>query len=257
MHRSCCEITLCVLLAAVAGSGGAPRAAAQVQIKLLDISGDSSPIHVSGYVTFSDNPSKVTRYSYQVTASAANTANKDILLMVMHFEASAGNAPGLDDTYRHEYFFSSKALEPGVSESVHGSPLIVSPPFVDGQPVWTSGPSTSEPKATAQVEFVQFSDGSTWGDPEAAKDDLKARQATLQELELLERTYRSSGESAFRDQLSRQVFLSCITSLKSSCKDKRDYSRCALNKIREMLEVARNRQRVTISGVPALAEQLP
>jgi hypothetical protein len=241
MHRSFREITLCVLLAAVVETG----AVAQVQIKLLDISGESSPIRVSGHIAFSDNPSKVTRYSYQVTASATNTANEDILLMVMHFEASAGDAPGLDDTYRHEYFFSNKALEPGVSESVHCSPLIVSAPFVNGKPVETDDPSTSEPRATAQVEFVQFRDGSTWGNPEAAKDDLKSRQATLQELELLERTYRESGESIFRDQLSRQVSLPCISSLKSSCKDNRDYSRCALDKIREMLVVARNHQKAT------------
>jgi hypothetical protein len=62
--------------------------------ELVDVSGRHSPVHIAGYVTFSDNPSKVTRYSYQVDASAVNVSKKSVLLLRLRFQTSGGECPG-------------------------------------------------------------------------------------------------------------------------------------------------------------------
>ena len=144
-----------------------------------------------------------------------------------------------------------------MSEIVNKSPISFGAPTVNGRlSADTSDATTLRPSASAQVEFVQFSDGSTWGDVEVAKDDLKARRASLQELKALERIYIESGEQAFREELSKQTDLPCINSVQSACKDDGDYSRCTLNKVRGMLEAASNHQREMRSRVPGPAERL-
>jgi len=197
-------------------------------------------------VNFSDTPAKITRYSYQVHASAMNASNRDVLLMVMHFEASSGRAPGFDLTYQREYFFSKNPLESGASETVDGSPSSFSGPIVNGVPSIATAKST--PEATVQVEFVQFSDGSTWGEPEAARDILKTRRASLRRLLVLQHTYEESGEQAFVDELSKEPLLPCVNLAKSACKDDGDYSWCALDRLRGMLDAARNHKRAMTSG---------
>jgi hypothetical protein len=245
---------LLICLVTIIGLGKPRFASAQVQLRLVDVSG-KSPIHVSGYIEFSDHPSEVMRYSYQVHASAKNVSNKDVLLMLIHFEANGGSGPGLDDNSQYEYFFG-EGLRPNMSEIVSKSPIRFSAPTVNGAPADTNDLVTLRPKAIAQVEFVQFSDGSTWGDVESAKDDVKARRASLKELKALDRIYSESGEQAFREELSKQTALPCINSLQSACKSDADFSRCTLDKVRVMLEAASNHQREMRSRVPIEAEGL-
>jgi hypothetical protein len=214
----------------------------QQRYELADASGHRSPVQIAGYVTFRDNPSKVTRYSYQVDASATNVSNKSVLLLRLRFETNGGSAPGLDAIYESDYFFGEGTLAPGVSDDVHISPLSFGAPIVDGVPlVNTADPSTLGPTATARVEFVQFTDGSTWGDRDAAADVFKVRRATVRQLTALEKAYVQSGEQAFRAELSKEntPLLPGINSLRAACKDNLDYSRCALDKVRGMLEAAR------------------
>jgi hypothetical protein len=206
--------------------------------ELVDASGHRSPVHIAGYVTFSDNPSKVTRYSYQVDASAANVSHKSVLLLRLRFQVSGGSAPGLDDVYSHDYFFGEDTLAPGASESVHLSPYGFSAPLMNGVPPVEA--STLMPTATAQVEFVQFTDGSIWGDRDAAAEVFRIRRATVQQLKVLEQTYVQSGEQAFRGELSKETLLPCINSLQAACKDNLDNSRCALDRVQGMLDSARS-----------------
>jgi hypothetical protein len=210
----------------------------QQRYELVDTSRQHSPIRIAGYVIFRDNPSKVTRYSYQVGASATNVATKSVVLLCMHFQTSGGSAPGLDNSYRSDYFFGD-ALPPDGSESVHISPFGFSAPIVNGVPqVETADPSPSRLTATAQVEFVQFSDGSTWGDREAAADALKARRETLGEFKMLQRIHTEQGEQAFMDALSKPTVLPCVEQVKNTCQNKLTGSTCALGAIRQKLEAA-------------------
>jgi hypothetical protein len=221
---------------------------------LVDVSGHRSPVHIAGSVTFSDNSSKVTRYSYQVDASAVNVSKKSVLLLCLRFQTSGGSAPGLDDVYQNEYFLGEGTLAPGALESVHLLPSRFSAPKVNGLP--SVEPSTLSPTATAQVEFVQFTDGSIWGDRDAAAEVLRVRWATVRQLATLEHTYVQSGEQAFQGELSKETLLPCINSLRDACKDKLDYSGCELDRVQRMLEAARKHRAEMRSGEPSQTAQL-
>jgi hypothetical protein len=56
--------------------------------------------------------------------------------------------------------------------------------------------------ASAEIEFVQFQDGSTWGDSDTETEAFQARSATLQKLRSLQRVYAEQGEKAFLDALA-------------------------------------------------------
>lgn len=229
----------------------------QQRYELSDASGHLSPVRIAGYVTFSDDPSKVTRYSYQVDASATNVSNDSVLLLSVRFQTSGGSAPGLDYVYENDYFFREGALAPGALESVHLSPYGFGAPIVNGVPlVETIDPSALKPTATAQVKFVQFTDGSTWGDQDAAADVLTARRGTVRQLAALEQTYVQSGEKAIRGELSKETLLPYINWLQAACKNNLDYSRCALDRVQGMLEAARNHKRTMRSVAPNQTVQL-
>src|ERR1051325_2038176 len=55
----------------------------------------------------------------------------------------------------------------------------------------------NEPKASFHVEFVQFVDGSTFGNPATARNQLASRQSTFHLLQELERLYSEQGEQKF------------------------------------------------------------
>ena len=232
---------LAVPLVAFAGFSVAFGSAVHRRDEVKDVSGERSPVHISGHIAFSDDAGRVARYSYKVAAAATNVSGKTILLLCVRFRVNDGSAPGLDYAYRKDYFFSQKTLEPDSSEDVLSAPSSVSAPMINGVPI-VNGPSTSKPIATAEVEFVQFSDGSTWGDQDAARSALEIRASTMQELRTLESTYTEEGERAFLLELSKQELLPGINSIENICKDRNDeYATCALDMIRKMIATAQSR----------------
>ena len=54
------------------------------------------------------------------------------------------------------------------------------------------------------MEYVQFADGSTWGDPDEAETALAEREVCLKELMDLARTYQTEGAAKFASSLTRQ-----------------------------------------------------
>lgn len=246
-------LLLCPVFTSAQEGAGDVSSREEQRYQLVDASGYRSPVHIAGYVTFRYNPSKVTRYSYQVDASAINVSKKSVLLLRLRFQVSGGSAPGLDEGYRNEYFFRESSLTPAASEIVHLSPFGFGSPEVNGVPLVE--PSPLRPTATSQVEFVQFTDGSIWGDRDAAAEVFKVRRATFLQLKVLEHTYAQSGEQAFRDELSKETLLPCINSLQVACKDKLDYTGCALDRVRGMLEAARKHKAAMRSGEPSETAQ--
>jgi len=63
-------------------------------------------------------------------------------------------------------------------------------------------PGSSIKQADGAVLFVQFEDGSTWGDAQAGKDMLAERPQKLAFLKHIVETYYESGESAFTTALN-------------------------------------------------------
>ncbi len=174
---------------------------------------------MSGVVTFEDDASEVIRYTYRVEGSVKNLSGKAVVLMIVHFESSGVHGPSLSEIYLEDHFFGSDVIESGNLENLRSSPSRFGDTMVDGQPVEYTAEDGALPTATAQVVFVQFVDGSTWGDAELARVALDDRKRTLEELRRLEVVFRTGGEDVFKKELPKNGNRPCINSLLNSCKD--------------------------------------
>ena len=96
--------------------------------------------------------------------------------------------------------------------------------------------------ATAEVEFVQFQDGSTWGDSDKKTEAFADRTMTLHKLESLQRVYSENGEKAFWDALSEPTTLACVNRVQTDCKASNDKLNCALGAIQTMVDIAAHQE---------------
>ena len=62
-----------------------------------------------------------------------------------------------------------------------------------------------EPLGEVRSGWIQFADGSTFGDPKEAVELLKNRKAILYRLQELDETYKSQGSEKFVAQLQQRV----------------------------------------------------
>lgn len=213
----------------------------QVKMHLEDISPKESPVHVSGDTFFNDDASQRIRFSYRIEGSVANVSNRGLLLIVVHFTSSGLKGPGLDYSYQKDYFFSSDVLEPGRIEAFHSSSLRFGMPTVNGKPIPEDSNISSTPVVAAQVMFVQFVDGSTWGEVETGHEPLVVRNQTAQELARLERVLGEQGNQALKDEFSKSdTALPCIGAMADHCKGKA--ASCLADDLHSMIEAARQHQ---------------
>src|SRR5438309_3050915 len=148
-----------------------------------DKSGAGAPLEMSGTISFSENvlrKSITTSTDYEV--KARNRSEKPIVLIVATFDESGphgGNRHHIlqfDDVFR-------LGISPGqsfvLSRSDRGTPAYC---CIDPHS------KAEQPRAEVRVLFVQFSDGSTFGDKTAAKNILEIQAAVLERLRTLDDT---------------------------------------------------------------------
>ncbi len=218
-------------LTVFSGAAGSKR-----ELRLRHSSAKGCPIRVSGYVSFTEDDSKPAPFNYKLIASAHNMTNKVILLFVVSFEAQGPQGPAYSSTYQGEHFFDADGFEPATTENVQTPPFVVGQTVVDGRPV-LEGPF--RPRAAVRVRFVEFADGSVWGDLDAAKETLSARQATVHELESLQRLYSASTKQEFLSEFSKPSLYLSIAALQEDCERKVSSPNCAWNGVQRMLDAAK------------------
>lgn len=194
----------------------------QTQYTLRDISENDSPLRVVGKVLFRANLAVLT---YEVEAAVKNVSKKDVVSWSMLVRTSDGL---LHFTSSHDYFFTGDVLVPGVSAGVTSGPInLVAHPQGDTPTREESHSSSRAVVASAEIEFVQFQDGSTWGDSDVETEAFQARSATLQKLQSLQRLYAELGQKAFMDALAEPTMLAGVEHIKTDCKANNDDSSCA------------------------------
>ncbi|HKF49155.1 MAG TPA: hypothetical protein VKB38_17485 [Terracidiphilus sp.] len=208
---------------------------------MSDVRGQDSPIRVSGQVIFQDDPSQAIRYTWRVEASIANMSDKDVVVSVVHFEARGINAAGLDDQRSDERFFGQKNLQAGGVENISGS-VRLGAPTLNGKPVSEEVAPDTMPAASAEVTFVQFVDGSTWGDADIGRRLIRERTNTLNELNWLEQVLNERGAGAFIHDLSISnlgLQYPAVGALVSHCGSD---AACLIDGLHSMLQTATERQ---------------
>ena len=122
-----------------------------------------------------------------------NQSSKGIIAFVAVIKSTDNRGQVLPCTGRADYIFKSGVLAP---QEERFACLMGSP---------DEGKVTS---AVGAVLFVQFDDGTTWGDPTAGKELLAARPQKLAFLINLVETYYESGEEAFTTLLNEPKAMS-------------------------------------------------
>jgi len=132
-----------------------------------------------------------------------------------------------------EQFFSQHVIEPG--DTV---PLATG---TTGRGSCCINPldKPRDPKAGFRVEFVQFLDGSTFGDPVSAKDAFASRALTRNFLRKLADTYSEQGEQEFEAQM-KDVHGPMLPLIRMTANQKG--TSAAIAQVREMLAIGEERE---------------
>jgi hypothetical protein len=217
-----------ILIALLIGCAAAAPQQAEKEslVSIVDRSSSGSPLVIRGNVTARDNPTNPLRYSIEGKISLTNVSSKPVFLTVVSLQGT--NVPGINDRWSDDYYFS----EPFEPQAIEDREWTFGP-FVSRMEVKSDEGSkwvdiqperSTQQKIAAWVLFVQYADGSTWGDPEKAKDALEERNQSIRKLRTLELVYRRQGEKALVDELLKPTFLPAILSLQNQCKNTDDKS---------------------------------
>jgi hypothetical protein len=158
-------------------------------IPVVDKSESGSPLKISGTASFTE---LIVANSVQSSSSfkvdARNVGDRAIILVLAHFEKTGPHGGGTHQVIQRDHFFWGN-IAPGESLVLaRGGPgrrtsaCCVSPRG-----------AANEPKAEIRVQYVQFIDGSTFGDKTTAKDTLGIRSAILDALRRLDNASNSEN----------------------------------------------------------------
>jgi len=215
----------------------------QLKLALHEVRKRGTPVRVSGTISFQDDPSQAVRYTYRTDGVLLNVSRKGALLTVVHFGSSGGKAPRLDYSYEMDRFFGPAVLQAGGLERIKDPPISCGGPIVNGKPLPEEVGPDRHLRATAQVRFVQFADGSTWGDVDAGREFILSRRSTLGELKRLEKVLGAQGSDVFARDLSNSAAsfqFPGIGALINECKSKA--GSCLIDGLHSMLQAATEHQ---------------
>lgn len=226
---NCRAKLMCLVLLAATSLTGAQSDSV---LPVVDISHSGAPLKVTGTVTANDRPFEVPRYSFAANVAMTNVSDKPILLMLVTLDIVTALPMSLNYLEEEDYFFEQRLLQPRSSAMLQR----VLGKF--GEPSRKEDFSVkAKPSAHARVTFVQFSDGSSWGDAVAAGRSLSNRQKALERLEVLDQVYRKRGKKEFLSQLLQPTLLQPIFSLQYLYREKGDLTPVLAN-LDNMLQTA-------------------
>jgi hypothetical protein len=211
---------------------GIAEAQKESAIPVMEVSDAGAPVRITGHITAKDQLSEVLRYSFEGDVDLTNVSSEPILLMVAKIDVASKLPVSLSYSEEDDYFFESKMLRPGSSAKLQ--PVL----GTFGEPQRSRKSFVAEPSARARIVFVQFLNGSTWGDPVAAERLLRNRRLSLKQLEILKEDYRRQGEEEFQKTLLQPTLLQPIMALQDLYHEKGDLI-LVLARLDEMLENAR------------------
>ncbi len=198
--RFCLAVPLCALCLF-------PSMALQQEVfsaPIVDKSDTGGPFQVIGKVTLQESMRvNELAWSWGEKVAVKNVSDKPILFFVITISEVGRHsapvarriAPGDGPTYQLEddRFFNEKLIEPGDSLVLRDT----SPGDPDVACCINQLADTHDPFVEYRLQFVQFADGSTFGDPSKARDSLAIRETILRGLHELLQSYEDAGESGF------------------------------------------------------------
>lgn len=217
-------------------------AAAQVvTLQVTDVSANGSPIHISGSVIVAESiessarcqvvrASRCSVTSLQKNITMRNIGSRPIVAYVASLRGRTPNGNFEGANYESDETFGALFV-PGQTESwPSGGGTEVRPQPADLKP--------TTPAAEARIVFVQFADGTTFGDAKAGEPLLLLRQQSLESLAQLDALYVTQGEQAFI-QAAQQPGAGGMMGIAQM--EKQDGPVATISHIRRMLATAKER----------------
>lgn len=162
--------------------------------------------------------------------TSLNVSEKPILLSVTSVDVSTSSVR-LSHTEEDDFFFEASLLQPGSNAHWH-----VTVPIGHSSSTVENLPYTSA-KATAEVLFIEFGDGSTWGKSERATRVLYNRRLALKRLTQLSQVYASGDRIEFVNLLSKTTSLQPLLALQNDYEVHRNVQK-VYRDLQEMLRSA-------------------
>jgi len=218
-----------------------PTSAQVTTLQVTDASAPDSPIHISGSLIVAESIETSPRCavvhaqrcaltSTQYDVTLRNISDQPIVAYVANVNGQTSEGHYLGRGYHAERIFGS-LFAPGTGETWPNSGGVeITPQTAEVQP--------TNPSAAGQVLFVQFADGTTFGDRKAGEGLLLNRQQLLERLVQLDAIYTRQGEQAF-DKAARQPNAGGMLGIAQF--EKEDGPVATIARIRHMLATAEQR----------------
>jgi hypothetical protein len=158
----------------------------------------NAPVSLYGTLTGNTDSAGSHQFSCAAHLSITNVSNKPILLIVTEsrarLKANGVVVATLDQRDVNDYFLKSDLLAPQKTLTLESR---LFPQRDSAETLKSLNSPSAKVLADAWVVFVQFSDGSTWGNQTVGKDSLAARERAWRTLEVLNDAYQSKDEQKF------------------------------------------------------------
>ena len=167
-------------------------------VPVVDKSDLGSPLKISGTASFTELiVANSVKSSSSFKVDAQNVCEKAIILVLAYFDEAGPHGVGTHQVIQLDHFFWGD-IAPGVSFVLARSRPRRRTSADQIRPLRPA----DEPKAEISVQYVQFADGSTFGDETTAKGILGLRRVIL---EALRRLDTAAGKEEFLALLAQKI----------------------------------------------------
>lgn len=175
----------------------------QTAITIIDRSPKGSPFEVSGEVLITESrEGKDVQAHRVIDLRVRNTSEKPILLVLSMLTERGRISSAMDHIFKDDRFFTENVIKPGETVVIDDGRN----PSGGLTTECCSSPIQGGRQASAEYTtiFVQYLDGSTFGDSAKAESICALRLSTVESLRELARTYADEGKAAFLKALNRE-----------------------------------------------------
>ena len=211
--------------------------ASDITCPVVDKSPKESPMRNSGVVevTLIKGTSNSLMMSREDNWKAVNVSSKSIVAFIETLSLRLPEGHMVNRVARYEAFFHPSIIGPnGVADMYSRS-----------REVRVEGAQAEDSRTICEVriDWVQFDDGSFFGDPSYAVELFRDRRETWKELARLDNIYGQQGQAAFATALARHASSSVVDAYLEHLRifQKEHDADAVINRLEEHLKMARLR----------------
>jgi hypothetical protein len=168
-------------------------------VPFSDVSEHGSPLSLSASATFGSYQQVGMTFACKAEVSTRNVSAKPVLAFVVGFSHNSDVEAGYPNEFTEYYLFGAP-MRPGETldheQFVGWTGTVRKPRQIEI--------SAEELSVRGEVLFVQFADGTTWGDPDEGTSSVQWEKNAFEQLKNLVSVYESYGSAALTDKIKQE-----------------------------------------------------